>query len=439
MRTALWPSAVAVTPRACKAAAAPFVNIDYSECTAMHEHAYIGRQPIMDRNQRIIGYELLFRHHATATTAEVSDDLSAGTQVMINTLSNLGTEWLLGDKLAFINIAAPMMQSDFLELLPPERVVLEILETVAFTPELFERGKALRAQGFKLALDDYVPGPDSADWLDIADFVKLDVQDLGPARTAEMVTLLRQHKAKLVAEKVETQGEFKACKNLGFDYFQWFYFARPETLAAKVLNPAHANVLQLLNQVRNNADVKDIEVAFKRDVALAFKLLRYINSVGFGLSCEIQSIRHAVAILGYQQLYRWLTLLLVTAETSDATPPALMKTAITRGRLTELLGQPFFERQDRDNLFIVGVFSLLDAMLEMPMESVLDKLLLPETIQDALLTRTGMYGPFLGLAEACEGAREDQINAIAESLSIEPDAVNKAHIEALAWVETLGV
>ena len=253
-----------------------------------------------------------------------------------------------------------------------------------------------------------------------------------------MFAHLEKHPAQLIAEKVETQSEHKICKELGFAYYQGYYFAHPETLSAKVINPAYAVVLELLNKVRNNAEIKDIETSFKRDVALSFKLLRYINSVGFGLSCEIQSLRHALAILGYQQLYRWLTLLLVTAG-EGSTSPALMKTAVTRGRLTELLGKDMLEAADRDNLFIVGVFSLLDAMLEMPMDEVLDKLSLPESISDALLSRQGLYGPFLDLTIACEEGDSDHIEKLAFSLQMEPDKINQAHLAALAWVETLGI
>lgn len=404
----------------------------------MQEQAFIARQPIVDTNQKIVAYELLFRADATATRAEVSDDLLAGTRVLINTLSNMGTQWLLGDKLAFINIAAPMLESEFLELLPQKQVVLEIIESVTPTPELIERCKQLRADGFKFALDDFEHIPANTPFLEVADFVKLDIQALGLAGTAETLKLLKGKPVKLIAEKVEKLSEFKACKEMGFDYFQGFYFAHPETLTAKVINPAHAAVLDLLNKVRNSADVKEIELSFKRDVALSFKLLRYINSVGFGLSCEIQSIRHAVSILGYQQLYRWLTLLLATAG-NTATSPALMKTAITRGRLTELLGKDLLGKADQDNLFIVGVFSLLDAMLEMPMDSVMDKLTLPENITDALLNRSGIYGPFLELTEACEGADMNKIDELAMALSLEPAKVNEAHLSALAWVETLGV
>ncbi|MFA7316864.1 MAG: EAL domain-containing protein [Sulfuricella sp.] len=404
----------------------------------MQNQAFIGRQPIVDLQQKIVGYELLFRHSADASEAQITSDLEAGSKVLLNTFSNMDANWLLGDKLAFINIATPMLESDFLELLPAKRVVLELLKTVEATPELIARIQGLRYMGFRFALDDFDHRPSNADLLPLADYIKVNIRELGLDKTATLVRSLKNCNARLIAEKVETRTEFKFCKELGFHYFQGYYFAHPETLSAKIINPAHATVLTLLNKVRNNEDVKDIETGFKADVALSFKLLRYINSVGFGLSCEIQSIRHALAILGYKQLYRWLTLLLATAG-NDSTPPALMKTAITRGRLTELLGQDYLEKSERDNLFIVGIFSLLDAMLEMPMNEIMEKLYLPEAICDALLTKQGMYGPFLALTIACEDADPGKIEAIAASMAMEPEKINKAHLDALAWVEQLGI
>lgn len=405
----------------------------------MTDHVFLARQPIIDNQQKIIGYELLFRRSAESTNASFTDDLLATSKVMVNILSNMGAEWLLGDKLAFINVSTSILMSDFLELLPVNRAVLEVLETTHATPELLARCHDLRALGYRLALDDFELTPESEPLLAVANFIKLDVQKLNSIGKLEShVRALEKLPAELIAEKVETKAEHAICKKLGFVYYQGYYFAHPETLSAKVINPAYAIVLELLNKVRNNAEIKEIESSFKRDVALSFKLLRYINSVGFGLSCEIQSLRHALAILGYQQLYRWLTLLLVTAG-EGSTSPALMKTAVTRGRLTELLGMDMLEGADRDNLFIVGVFSLLDVMLEMPMEEVLDKLTLPDSISDALLTQDGLYGPFLGLAIACEEGNTELIEKLSFSLQLEPDKINQSHIAALAWVETLGI
>lgn len=402
------------------------------------EQVFIGRQPVVDAQQKIMGYELLFRSNAEENSAHFSDDFSAGAQVLINTLSNMGTGWLLGDKIAFLNVNTEMLNSEFMELLPAQRIVLEIQGELSPTPALLERMQALKALGFNFALHSSQVSLDNEALIKLASYVKVDLLQVPKDKLGDLALSLKRYPLKIVAEKVETLAEFKCCKDFKFDYFQGYYFAHPEILTAKVINPSHALVLDILNKVRSNVDIDEIERGFKRDVALSFKLLRYINSVGFGLSCEIQSIRHALSILGYQQLYRWLTLLVVTTN-ENGTPSALMKTAITRGRLTELLGHELVDKGERDNLFIVGIFSLLDAMLEMPMDKVLEKLTLPENISDALLHREGIYGPFLALAEACESADIQGIIDLAASLAIDPNAVNEAHLKALAWVEELGV
>lgn len=405
----------------------------------MQDNAYLARQPIVDKQQKIIGYELLFCRSGEAGRVSFTDDHLATSKILTNILGTMGTEWLLGDKLAFINTSTSLLMSDFLKLLPSDRVVPEIQGHTQPTPELLARCHKLRTRGFRLVLDNFELTPESEPLLEIASFIKLDIRKLQAEGKLEAhVKALEKYPAKLIAEKVETKQEHDLCEQMGFSYYQGYYFTRPETLSAKVINPAYSIVLELLDKVRSNEDVKDIELSFKRDVALSFKLLRYINSVGFGLSCEIQSLRHALAILGYPQLYRWLTLLLVTAG-DGTTSPALMKTAVTRGRLTELLGKDMLEAADRDNLFIVGVFSLLDAMLEMPMNEVLDKLSLPEAISDALLSQQGLYGPFLDLAVACEAGNFNHIEKQALSLQLEPDKINQSHLDALAWVETLGI
>lgn len=404
----------------------------------MSNNAFIARQPILNAGHSIIAYELLFRHSAHAKSARVESDVDAGITVIANALFNMGTEWLLKGKQAFINMEVPMLMSSFSSLLPKENVVIEILETVQVTDEILERLKELKQEGYRFALDDFHYHPNSEPFLPLADFVKLDVLAHTPEELAKLVKAVRRYPVKLVAEKVETLEQFNHCRALGFDFFQGYYFAHPETLVERIINPVHATVLQLLEKVRQGADVKDLEALFKKDVALTFKLMRYINSAGFGLSCEVQSIRHAVSILGMQPLYRWLTLLLVTAG-SNATSPAQARTAITRGRLCELLGKTELPRSDQDNLFIVGVFSLLPAMLEMTMDQVLERLVIPEKIADALMDRTGLYGPFLALAEAVESGDAARLEDLTLSLMLSPDQVSEAHLQALAWVEQLGL
>ena len=404
----------------------------------MEDQTFIGRQPIMDLKQQIIGYELFFRHSADAESAVFEDDFKACSNVLVNTLGDIDMQWLLGNNLAFINVNEVMLKSEFLELMPPQRTVLEILRSIAPTDTVIERCQALRSLGYKIALDNPHLGTISQPLLQCADFIKIDIQNTNTAELGKIFTQFNAPSVKLIVEKVETVEQFEACKKVGFRLFQGFYFSRPETFAAKIINASFDSVLNILNTVSQDAENTVIEAGFKRDAALSFKLLRYINSVGFGLSCEVQSINHALTILGRNQLYRWLTLLMVTAG-ENSTPPALMKTSITRGRLTELLGESYFEKKDRDNLFIVGVFSLLDAILKMPMEQVLEKIQLPETVSEALLTREGIYGPFLQLTEACEDANSTRILELAELLQFDANRVNECHISALAWVETLGI
>jgi c-di-GMP phosphodiesterase len=404
----------------------------------MEDQAFIGRQPIMDEKQQIIGYELFFRHSADAESAVFEDEFKAYSSVLMNTIGGIDIEWLLGDKLAFINVNEAMLKSEFLELMPPKRTVLEILRTITPSPEVIERCQNLRSQGFKISLDNPQLNEGSSALLQCADYIKVDIQSVDTKVLEKVFHQLHTPPVKIIAEKVETETQFEECKRIGFRLFQGFHFARPETLTAKVINASFDSVLNILNAVSQDAEISVIEAGFKKDTALSFKLLRYINSVGFGLSCEIQSINHALTILGRKQLYRWLTLLMVTAG-ENSTPPALMKTSITRGRLTELLGESYFEKHDRDNLFVVGVFSLLDAILKMPMEKILEKIQLPESVSEALLDRSGIYGPFLQLTEACEDSDNKRVLEIAELLQFDAAKVNECHIAALAWVETLGI
>lgn len=404
----------------------------------MEDQAFIGRQPILDVKQQIIGYELFIRQSADAEVAEFEDNLKACSKLLVNTMGDIDIQWLLGDKLAFINVNAEMLSSEFIELMPPQRTVLEVLRSVVPSEAIIERCKALKALGYKFSLDNPQSSNSLESLLPLADFIKIDIQNIALPELGKIYGQFNVPSVKLVAEKVETAEQHDACKNIGFRLFQGFYFAKPETLTTKVINASFDSVLNILNTVSQDADNDEIVAGFKKDAALSFKLLRYINSVGFGLSCEIQSINHALTILGRKQLYRWLTLLMVTAG-ENSTPPALMKTSITRGRLTELLGEGYFDKSDRDNLFIVGVFSMLDAILKMPMEQILEKIQLQETIVDALLNRKGIYGPFLQLTEACENADTQRILELAELLQFDATKVNACHIAALAWVETLGI
>ena len=267
-----------------------------------------------------------------------------------------------------------------------------------------------------------------------AEFVWLDVGPSGNVKT--LAKLAQRLPGKRIAAGLATRDQFEDAKELGAQMFQGDWYTRPAGPPPKAVAPGQATILELIKQTQAEAPPANIEELIKRDAALSFRLLRYINSAGFGLSCEIQSFRHAISILGYQNLGRWLALLLATSGTTAAAP-VLMREAAARGRLTELTGESLVASDERDNLFIVGVFSLLPAILQFPMEKLVDQLNLPEAANDALLTRTGLFGPILKLAESVEGHDGAAIAKAAQHMQLSSAQVNRHHLEALAWANQL--
>lgn len=406
------------------------------------QYAFIGRQPILDRQQKIIAYELFSRADNGAMSA--SPDLTAATdsKMLFHALSHFGTQTLFGDKSAFVNVVLDSLSGEHLDLIPADHVVIEVpriaRDDVFVINETFLQLSDLRKRGFRLAAGEYVLLPVYASWLPLLSFVKVNTRVVPGSNLHALVDRIAKTPAQAIAEQIETAEEFHQCHDLGFFAFQGFFFAQPVTVSAKVINPVYSNVLQLINLVRQEAEVEEIEAVLKRDAALSFKLLRYINSSGFGLMCEITSFRHAVMILGYRKLLRWLTLLFATVN-NKGNSSALARTAVTRGRMMELLVERHLSREDSDNAFVVGIFSLLDVMLGVTMEDALGSLSLPEAANDALLNRQGLFGSFLQLVEACEKFDFKTLGVLASSLQFGAKEVDEAHIEALAWTETLGI
>lgn len=404
----------------------------------MTQESYLARQPIVTCGHQLFAYELLFRHSRDSLSANVQNPLQAGVDVIHSALC-IGTDWLLGKGLAFINMDEATLMSDFITLLPPGKVVFEILETVRVSPTLIARVQELRQLGYRFALDDYQNLPEYAPLLAEVEYIKLDVL-AQPAQSIPVTVrgLRRSFAGKLVAEKVESKAMFDLCAAQGMDYFQGYYFAHPENIASRTINAAQLTVLELMNKVRTCEDLNQIEEPLRRDAALTVKLLRLVNSAAFGPSRQIQSVRQALALIGLHALYRWLTLLLATASLAS-TAPILGRAAVTRGRLCELLGRGRVDRNAQDELFVLGVFSLLEALVEVPLADILQRMPLPERLTEALLRREGPYGPYLALAEACEGQDVDRIAACSQALGLGSDEVNAAQLQALAWVEGLGM
>jgi EAL and modified HD-GYP domain-containing signal transduction protein len=409
---------------------------------ATEPSAFLGRQPILDRNQQLIGYELLYRADAAATAALVTDDDFASLVVVASLLQDLGAEQVLGGKMGFINVGPDTLGPDSpIFLLDPRRTVLEYGSREPASAETLARLGELRKSGFGVAVTIDSPALVRQPIFALATHAKVDLLRVPMEQLPLVVKLLRSAGGRrmLVAEKVETREQAAACLEHGFDCLQGFYFARPETLSARKLEPARAAVMQAIKLLLRNADVIEVDNALKRDVALSVKLLRYMNSAGMGLATKIDSLKHAISLLGYQKLARWLTLLLATTDSKDPTAPLLARTAITRGRLMELLGEGRFDVGQRDSLFIAGTFSLLPAMLMVPMSTALEELELPQPVADGLLNRTGDFAPYLRLAEAVEDPSLAGVAQLCKELAISPKALNLAQMQATDWVNQLGI
>lgn len=399
--------------------------------------AIIARQPIVDQHRAVYGYELFDRSTASASHTAASD-----AALLFNALSYAGTEALVGKKTVFINCTHDSLAGGHLELIHPEKVVLEVptLPDGATQEEIDGRVpvlEALRARGFRLAFNQNALRRAYGNWMPLAAYIKLDMQAFKPELAAPLVKFAGNYaKATLVAEKVETPEQFKMMSDLGVKLFQGFWFAKPSLVKATTIRPSQATIIQLINLVRKQASTAEIEDLLKKDPTLSFNLLRFINSSGFGLSCEITSFRHAVMILGLKKLFRWAALLMTTSR-ADGSPPAVGQTAVVRGRLMELLATELLPPEECDNAFVVGVFSLLDTMLNVPIEKALESVALPQPVTDALLHNTGVFAPFLELTKACESGDEVVFARTAEALHLSNRQVNWAHLQALTWAESL--
>ena len=402
----------------------------------MGNETFLARQPIVDAEHRLFAYELLFRQSLVAVSAQITSQLQAGVEVISNTLC-LGPDWLLQGKLAFINLDEATLMSDFVSLLPPQHVVYEILETVPVSPVLIARIRELRQLGYRFALDDFVCLDEYRPLLPMVDFVKLDVLEQHPEKTVEIIAHIRlSFKGKFIAEKVESREMFELCRASGIQYFQGYYFARPENLASKSIQPGQLAVLELMNTVRTCEDLSEIEEPLRRNAALTLRLLRYANSAASGLRQQAHTVRQALSQIGLTTLYRWLALLLVTARPTPTNALAA-RTAVTRGRLCELLGRSRLDRQAQDELFITGLFSLAEPLMEIPLTRLLEQLPMPDSIVQALVHHTGPYAPFLKLAEASERGDFEQIAHYAGEIASSPEEVNLAQLQSLAWTEEL--
>ena len=407
--------------------------------TAEMTKRFLGRQPVFSASKSIIGYEFSLRNHLDAPVSPTVQQMHD--EMLITSLIDLDLKPMLGNKIAFIAISPASLASEWLKMLPSFHMVLAInSEQITSLDTTLSLCQQYIAEGFSIAIDNPTFSDQQTPLIALAKYIRFDTDQLSAIELSKrVIATLQLTKSTLIAKHVESDDEYAACHAMSFHAFQGYFFTQQNPNLAKRIDNNRAHVIELLNMVIKQAEIPALEAVLRRDAVLSYKLLNYINSAANGLSRKLESISQALILLGYNQFYRWLTLLMFSSGELDARGQALLQNALIRGRLTELLGEDALPPHEKDSLFIVGIFSLLDALLNIPIEQAIAQLNLNEALTQALVGDTGPYAPYLRLAIACEKDDQTQISHLASVVQLDVNTVNIMHVKTLIWAEGFGI
>jgi c-di-GMP phosphodiesterase len=402
---------------------------------------FLARQPIVTADGNLYGFELFFRA-AHVDAAEYEDDVEATASVVANVLGELGVERTLGQFLGFVNVTALFVQTDLVEILDPERIVLEMPASTRAAAPLVKRCADLAARGFVFALDGCqgdLAGVTAL--LPYVKYVKFNSAKIEPERVATLAKALQARKIHLVAERIETGEAFSRFKGAGCELFQGYHFAAPELITGRRAAPAKAAMLRLLALVSRDAEISEIEQALKQQPNLGYNLLRLVNSAACGLKQKIGSLKQALVMLGRRQLQMWLQLLLYAGESANRQGQSpLLQTAAMRGRTMELVAHRLQadSRDLQERAFMTGMLSLMDVLLGVTREALLDELHVAEDVRAALLNGEGVLGDLLTLAAALERDDRESIGTVlAGRTGLEVRALFEDQLAAFQWANSL--
>ena len=393
------------------------------------ENIFIGRQAIYDKQLKVSAYELLSRNNTEHNQAFVSEHNAnqATTIVMLNALTEIGLQQLVGNHPAFINFTYDFLTGKCKIPDLSNQIVLEIVENIEVTDELITAVKKLSDSGYMIALDDFVYHEKMLPLLKIADIIKIDILQLDEQSIREHVKKLRQYDVRLLAEKVETQEEYDLCKELGFDYYQGYFFCKPNVVKSQRAPANRMTIINILAQLQDpNVQIEKLEELISQDLALSYRLLKYINSAAFALQREIDSIHHAIVMLGLNTIRSLANLMLLSKI--DDKPHDLLVIAIIRARMCEELGAGI-EHKMKDIYFTAGLFSVIDALMDRTMEEIVEQLPLSAILKDALLEQEGIIGEALKCCIAFERADWENV----QFQHIDEITIQKAYFDAVIW------
>jgi len=390
---------------------------------------FVARQPIFDRTQNVFGYELLFRDGLE--TCFRADPEAASRSTLDSSLL-FGLNTLCDGRRAFLNCTREVLLKDLVTLLPPDQTVVEILETVEPGDRVSAACKRLKEAGYLIALDDFAPNDPRTSLCDFADILKIDFRATKIEERAGLMRRFATGKRKMLAEKLETPHEFRQARDMGFAFFQGYFFRRPEVMIAREVPANKLHYLRLLEMVcRAELDLRELEKTIKQEAAICYRLLRYLNSPLFGFSLEIKSIRHAMAILGERELRRWIRLV-VAVSAAEQKCSELVLTGLARARFCELLSTR--QKSDSD-LFLMGLLSVMDAILEVPMDVLLAQVPVDKETKGALLGQAGGLRPILQLMLAQESGEWEQSSILAKQLQLSDEEVAEHWWQAVQWAQ----
>jgi c-di-GMP-related signal transduction protein len=397
----------------------------------VNSERYIARQPIFTEQKGVMGYELLFRGGLDNFFSGSDSDMAS--RAVVDNLFLMGVDVLTAGSRAFINFTRHLLVNDFGLLLPRQRVVVEVLESIEPDGEVLAACQRLKAAGYQLALDDLVSPQGLAPLMDLADYAKVDFVLTSPEQRQNWVELCGPRGIKLLAEKVETPKEFDEALGWGYQLFQGYFFCRPEMVSRRDIPAYKLNYVRALQAASEpNVHLTDLESAISVDASLSYRLLRYLNSPAFGFRTSVESIRHGLMLLGERQVRRWISMVALLALAEDK-PAELAVASLVRGRFCQLLGISAGVAKHDADLFLLGMLSLLDAILGRPLGEVLDELPVSQDIKAALLNRGGAYQPYYDAVLAYESGNWEAFNMIAAHLGPAADAAPQLHLQAVEW------
>jgi len=397
---------------------------------------FVARQPIFDRNLKVWGYELLFRSSATQAKFDGTSASSATTQVVSNSLLSIGWDKMLRGKQGCINFGRDMLLQDWYSVLPKECTIIELTEDIEPDGDVLDAVRAMRARGYRIALDDFQPGPKMEPLIELAHFIKVEI-NTPKAQQESMVREFRGRGIKMLSEKVETDADYRWALRAGYEYFQGYFFARPVIIAGKQIPANKLQCLQLMQEaLRPELDFTRLTSLVSQDVSFTYKLMRYANSAHFGRQVKIQSVRRALVALGECGVRKWVAMAALPIM-AEGKPAELITQTLVRGRFCELLGRAGGQGVE-DQAFLIGLFSMLGVLLDRPLEDTLTEMGLAPAL-DAVLrgqaSEESVLDRIYKLVQRYEMADWDEVERLADHLGTAPELVGDAYREALPWAD----